>query len=146
MGGYKMKRKIIFLICLTFIFSVFCAQFGAALPEDNTVQPRFAFIQTATVSLSINSNGTANYSASMTTVPGTTSSTKITMVLQRRKAGTSNSWVGVKTTSATGSSYCSLSSFAAGTKGYEYRVKATFTANGSYSESTIKYSSVKTYS
>lgn len=141
-----MKRKIIFLICLTFIFSVFCTQFGAAVPEDNTVQPCFAFIQNTTVSLTINSSGTANYSASMTTVSGTTSSTKITLVLQRRKAGTSNAWTAVKTTSGTGTSYCSHSSYAAATKGYEYRVKATYTANGSYAETTIKYSSAKTYS
>lgn len=139
-----MKRKLVFFVCLIFIFSVFCANFSAAVVEDNTVQPRFTFIWGTSVNLAINS-GTVNYTASLNAYPDTVSSTKISLVVQRRKAGSSDNWVGVKTISKTGSTYCVLSGSMAATKGYEYRAKATYTAYGSYAETTINYSRVSTY-
>lgn len=139
-----MKRKLVFFVCLIFIFSVFCANFSAAVIDDNTVQPRFTFIWGTSVNLAINGS-TANYRATLNAYPDMVSSTKISLVIQRRKAGSSDTWVGVKTASKTGSSYCVLSGSMTATKGYEYRVKATYTAYGSYAETTINYSRVCEY-
>lgn len=142
-----MKRKRIFtlvlMICALFSFSVN----GLANTTEQDfigISPRLSYISSTDTSLSISTSGNASGMAKINGYQGVTTKVETYLYLQQYKNG---SWQTVESWSQTDNNYrgtlqgtCSVS------KGYNYRVKASYYAySGSSYENIVDYSGEVSY-
>ena len=115
-------KRIITLLLVIAMLSALAVPALAAVPESAAVSPRYAYIQTNNVNLTINQNtGVATCTSSCYATSGYT--IKIECKLQRY---TGSSWITLKVWTASADRYASLSGTYTVASGYTYRVYTTF--------------------
>lgn len=116
-----MKRIITVLLAMAMLSALAVPAF-AAVPESATVSPRYAYIQSNNVNLTINQNtGVATCTSSCYATSGYT--VKIECKLQRYAA---SSWITLKIWTTSADRYASISGTYTVSSGYTYRVYSTF--------------------
>ena len=149
----KLQKVIKLTLCfilVIFTIGFFPFHYNAVEYEDDPEgiatsisQTRFTYILTTNTAISI-VNGQANCLASVTCNNHTTNSCSATLYLQRRQTGTST-WYTLFSVTDYGTFYASATEKCNVVSGYQYRVKAKYTATGNESsETTYSYSKIAT--
>lgn len=136
-----MKRILCLILSLTLL--MLAATPVLAVENENTVTPRYTYIGRIYSGLTINSLGLSACNANG--LAPTAASVKLTCKLQRYNG---SSWTTVKTWTATGTDYASVSKNYAVYSGYTYRLSASFSvynASGVLVESGTCYSNQVVY-
>jgi len=120
------------------------ADSGKIVFGEEVMTPKFAYTNSTTTTMTISSSGKATVVGSITGYQGLTTSVDIFLYLQQYKNG---SWVTVGSWYKTFNSYQgTLSGTMNVTKGYDYRLKASYYANkGSAWENIVSYSKTVRY-
>ena len=115
-----------------------------ALLAENVVVPYWSYVSSVKTLLNISSTGTATCSGAITGYQGTTTKVSLALYLQQYENG---NWENVRNWSNSFNSYRgNLTGTTSVSKGYPYRVKASYTAYaGSARENIVDYSHVVTY-
>jgi hypothetical protein len=147
-----MFRKPLFvlavMLCLilscTGVASAHANEIASQNSAENVIVPYWSYVSSVKTLLSISSTGTATCSGTITGYQGTTTKVSIALYLQQYKNG---NWTNVRNWSDSFNSYRgNLTGTASVSKGYPYRLKASYTASaGSASENIVDYSQVVTY-
>ena len=115
-------RRVVSLLLVIGLALAFAHPCLAAESQMTTVSPRFAYISTTKVGISINeTSGVAQCSAYCYAIGNYT--VEVQCKLQRY---TGSSWVTLKTWSSSGTQYSSVSEYWAVVSGYTYRANAVF--------------------
>lgn len=136
-----MKRIFSLLLAIVLVFATMIPV--AATETENTISPRFTYIDRVSTGLAISSSGIASCTA--TGITFTASSAKLVCRLQQYKNGT---WTTIKSWTDTGTPSTSIANSYAVYSGYKYRTYTSFyvyNSSGSLLESTACYSSTRTY-
>ncbi len=116
-----MKRIITVLLAIAMLSALAVPAF-ATVPESSAISPRYVYIKSNNVNLTINQNtGVATCTSYCYATSGYT--VKIECKLQRY---TGSSWITLKTWTASADRYASISETCTIPSGYTYRVYTTF--------------------